>query len=520
MRSIKGKILTVVIAGLLVITAVVSMIAVTMTHEIMHKDADRILNNMTQKEAAQINDVLGDISKAAKIMEHYAIDEIGALNQLADPEFRSNYLKKTKQMFAEIALTADSVEGFYLRLNPKFTDGTTGYYCVVGEDKAIKDMKVTDLSKYAEEDAQNVGWYYAPIQAGKAIWLEPYYFPGYDQQMITYAVPLYVNSQLLGVIGFDMDFSYLVERINSITVYEEGFALLLASDGKTRYNNQDKEDGNEPHTKATAQLRNNMLLELRAEYKDIQRDIHPMLSKIVYAFLAVLACAIVYTVFVTNKITNPLKQLTAAVKKLSAGDGLENVESVVVNTKDEIGMLSKEMNATYAKMREYTAYINALAYRDSLTGVKNSTAYTEATAKLNQEINCGNPQFAVLVADINNLKMTNDRYGHNIGDELIVRTAKILQELFKTSTVFRIGGDEFAVIITGKDYDNYATALERVDQACAKSRIVAGENEIQVAMARGVSAFDPTIDTVYKDVFKKADRAMYMHKELSKSILL
>jgi hypothetical protein len=58
MKSIKGKILTVVIAGLLVITAVVSTIAFTMTHEIMHKDADRILNNVAQKEAAQINKAL------------------------------------------------------------------------------------------------------------------------------------------------------------------------------------------------------------------------------------------------------------------------------------------------------------------------------------------------------------------------------------------------------------------------------------------------------------------------------
>ena len=61
MKSIQNKILTVVISGLLVITAVVSLIAVNMTHEIMHTDADRILSNVTQKEAAYINDTLGDV---------------------------------------------------------------------------------------------------------------------------------------------------------------------------------------------------------------------------------------------------------------------------------------------------------------------------------------------------------------------------------------------------------------------------------------------------------------------------
>ena len=97
MKSIKGKILTVVIAGLLVITAVVSMIAVNMTHEIMHKDADRILNTLALKEAAYINDVLGDVSKSAAIMEHYALGEIQSLDQLADLKFREDYLSKTKK---------------------------------------------------------------------------------------------------------------------------------------------------------------------------------------------------------------------------------------------------------------------------------------------------------------------------------------------------------------------------------------------------------------------------------------
>jgi hypothetical protein len=74
----------VVISGLLVITAVVSAIAVNMTHEVMHKDADRILNNTAQKEAAYINDVLGDMKKSAKVMSHYATAEIEQVAQLEE----------------------------------------------------------------------------------------------------------------------------------------------------------------------------------------------------------------------------------------------------------------------------------------------------------------------------------------------------------------------------------------------------------------------------------------------------
>lgn len=512
MKSIQTKILTVVISGLLVITAVVSAIGVSMTHEIMHKDADRILNNVTQKEAALLNDVLGDISKSTAIMEHYALTEIESLEQLADMDFRTAYLAKTKQMFTEIAMNTSGVEGFYLRLDPKLTDGVTGYYNLVEEDGSVREMQITDLTKYAEDDEQNAGWYYAPVRAGKAIWLDPYYFPGYDQRLLSYAIPLYIDSELLGVLGFDMDFGYLLDKINNISVYEDGYASLLASDGETPYNNQDREETHEQHTASKTALKNGMYLEIRADYKDIQKDIRPILGKIVQAFLVVLLVAILYTVYVTHRIVQPLKQLTAAAAKISDGSGVDP-EGLVVKSRDEIGTLSRVLSNTYAKMQEYTAYINALAYRDSLTGVKNSTAYSEAISKLNQQINTGNPQFGVLVVDINNLKKANDRYGHNIGDDLIVHTAKILTECFSTSAVFRIGGDEFVVLLTGKDYEDYANVLSRVDEACDKDYILVNGNILPITLARGVSAFDPTIDAVYKDVFTKADQAMYMHKQ-------
>lgn len=518
MKSIQSKILIVVISGLLVITAVVSAIAVNMTHGIMHKDADRILNNVTQKEAAYINDVLGDVKKSAAIMEHYAGAEINSLAQLSDPQFLSKYLEKTKKMFSEIAFNTDGIQGYFFRLNPEFTSSTTGYYNLLNDDLTVREMQVTDLSKYPENDVKNVGWYYTAVKEGKAVWLEPYYFPGYDVKLISYTVPLYVESKLLGVIGFDMNFEYLVSRIENISVYEDGYAVLLSKDGKTAYNEIKAVESENPHTKATVDLLNGMKLELRAEYKDIQRDIHPMLQKIVVAFVAVLFFSIIYTIFVTHKIVSPLKQLTAVAEQMSLRNSVEEIMEISVNTNDEIGTLSRVLQNTYEKIQEYNAYINALAYRDSLTGIKNNTSYTEAIAELNKEINHNNPRFGVLIADINNLKQTNDKFGHDVGNELIIHTAKILTDIFKTSAVFRIGGDEFAIILKDDDYKDYHSLLVKLDEACSKDYITVCENRIPISVARGVATFNPEVDRIYEDVFAKADHAMYLNKEERKSV--
>ena len=519
MKSIQSKILIVVISGLLVITAVVSAIAVNMTHEIMHKDADRILNNVTQKEAAYINDVLGDMKKSATIMQHYAKTEINDIDDLKNAEFLETYLEKNKKMFSEIAINTSGVEGYFMRINPEYTDGKTGFYNIVNEDSTVREMQITDLSKYDQNDTKNAGWYYTAVKEGKAVWLEPYYFPGYEEQLISYTIPVYINSKLLGVIGFDMNFGYLVDKINNISVYEHGSAVLLSSDTQTVYNQVESADTNNPHTKATATLLNGMKLELRADYKDIQHEIHPMLRKIVFAFLIVLFFSILYTIFVTHRIVRPLKQLTKAAEDLSEGINEAQLANIPVNSKDEVGTLSRVLSTTYEKIQEYTTYINALAYRDSLTGIKNSTAYTEAIAELNREINCNNPQFGVVVADINNLKETNDRYGHDVGNDLIVHTARILMETFKNSVVFRIGGDEFAVLLKGDDYKQYHDLLEKLDDAYAHDVITVSDNRVPVSVARGVALYDPSIDNIYEDVFAKADHAMYMNKEKRKAAL-
>ncbi len=519
MKSIQSKILFVVIAGLLVITAVVSTIAVTMTHDIMHRDADRILKNATQREAAKINDVLGDVMKSCSIMEHYAVTELKDAEQLTDEAFRAQYLEKAELMFGEVALNTNGIEGIYMRIDPAFANGTAGFYKMILDENTLKDMPITDLTKYDQSDKQNVGWYYEAMRAGKGVWLDPYFFPGNDSQLISFVQPVYVGREFIGVIGFDMRFDYLVEYIEEIAVYEKGHALLLAKDGKTAYNAVHEGQSHNPHTQSRVELENGMFLEMGADYKDIQRDIRPILGRIVLAFLIVLACAIVYTVIVTQKIAGPLKRLTAAAERLSMGVGEADFNQVPLKSKDEVGTLSRVLTSTYVKIQEYTAYINTLAYRDSLTGIKNSTAYTEAVGELNKEILTGNPKFGVLVADINNLKETNDKYGHDIGNNLIVHTSKILTEIFENSAIYRIGGDEFAVILQGNDYTEYRSLLEKMDKRGLSEYITVGEETIPVSVARGVSLYDSSIDRIYEDVFSKADHAMYLDKQKGKAAL-
>ena len=150
------------------------------------------------------------------------------------------------------------------------------------------------------------------------------------------------------------------------------------------------------------------------------------------------------------------------------------------------------------------------ASRDALTGVKNQYAFSQAEKALNERIETEEePAFAIVVCDINDLKIVNDTKGHKVGDTYICRVCDVICSVFRNSTVFRIGGDEFVVICEGEDYENIEALLEEMSEA-----IHLAENNVHFAY--GCARFAQEMSA--QEVFVKADRRMYELKDHMKAI--
>jgi diguanylate cyclase (GGDEF)-like protein len=118
----------------------------------------------------------------------------------------------------------------------------------------------------------------------------------------------------------------------------------------------------------------------------------------------------------------------------------------------------------------------------------------------------------VVVFDINNLKVTNDTLGHEAGDELIKSACAIICKQFKHSPVFRIGGDEFAAILKGSDFENREDLFREFTAKIDENNKNGG-----VVVAGGMAVFDPKLDDNYTDVFMRADHQMFERKEQLKA---
>ena len=158
----------------------------------------------------------------------------------------------------------------------------------------------------------------------------------------------------------------------------------------------------------------------------------------------------------------------------------------------------------------YEAIIKAMSYTmksDPLTGVKNRLAYSEAESILDRSIAGGTPDpFAMVVCDINDLKKINDARGHEAGDALIRAAAAEICAAYIHSPVYRVGGDEFAVVLKGSDYEDRAALTGRLIAASEAALTNGGP-----VVACGLADFAPG-DTAAAQVFDRADREMYRHK--------
>ena len=155
-----------------------------------------------------------------------------------------------------------------------------------------------------------------------------------------------------------------------------------------------------------------------------------------------------------------------------------------------------------------------IAYRDPLTGVKSKNAFAEKEAELDLLIDNGECDiFGLVVCDVNGLKHINDTLGHKAGDELIRDAGALICGHFKHSPVYRIGGDEFVILLEGADLDNRVSLLKEINEVI-ESHIASGG----VVVSLGTAVYYKGEDYDFHSVFERADAAMYERKLQLKSM--
>lgn len=549
MNSIKTKVIILVLSFVAFAALAIGGTSIINSRKVVDTDSRKIMNLLCENSATHINTLLSNIEETVDSLTFFIEKQFFDIEASKEDEAM---IENFSQSVLDVAINAaDNTQGaktVYLRFNPEFASPTSGFFYHKNEDEVFEAFTPTDLSAYDEQDKEHVGWFYEPKLKQEAIWMAPYYNDNIDTEIISYVVPFYYEGEFIGIVGMDIEFHALQSVVANTSVYESGYAFLVDGNSEIVYHRDilrgsDLVSYNEGefhemamalktgvadentminyqyHGNAKAAtfrlLSNGMRFVLSAPSKEINAQANMLLEQIILTMIAILCIAIILTFIFTKRLVRPLFELNNAAKQIAAGDLSITISH---HSNDEVGTLAESFRQTVAHLQTYFSYVQKLAYKDTLTGVKNTTAYVDATKEIDANIAMKKQmKLAILVFDINFLKMVNDTYGHASGDAVIIQSSRLICHTFMHSPVYRIGGDEFVAMLQNEDYDALSTLILEFRSGLGQpnDRLPKG---IVLSMACGIAHYDESHDTCYRDIFQKADAEMYLDKARIKAI--
>lgn len=540
MKSIQTKFVVLIVVGLSFLAVWVSGFSIAVVNKVTREDSETMMNETCQRQALQLDSELKMVEQAVTTIYGYAQRQLDTYDSLEDESDRERYSEDIRVLAVDVSNYTEGAMAVYFRYNPELTgNGTEGFFWSRGSsEEEFKREESTDILAYDPEDEEHVGWYYIPVQSGKATWMEPYYNKNINVEMISYVIPFYQGTQLIGVIGMDVDFSVFIDIAQDVELYDTGGGEVACLGNRTLYYREEGDGetvvrqteiadrlfnelnskeateslseynfGGQKYMIAFQTLSNEMKIMVYAPVSEINAQRNQLILVCAVLTVFMLGMMIFLTVYITRRIVHPLQELTEAAERfVESGWDI----SITCHTKDEVKRLTDSIVKMARETRSYIKEINRMAYQDGLTGVKNKACYIDYVEELIAREDYDKLEYALVILDVNRLKWVNDTYGHEAGDSLIMAASRQISDIFSHSPVFRLGGDEFAVIMTEADYERRDELLLKFRKS-VENKILDSEKNIVLSVACGMAVY-PADGKEYGDVFKTADDRMYENK--------
>lgn len=187
------------------------------------------------------------------------------------------------------------------------------------------------------------------------------------------------------------------------------------------------------------------------------------------------------------------------------------VEIHVSSIKDDSGELNgfRGIILDITKRKEYEDKIRYLSFHDKLTGLYNRAYFEEELKRLNDKRKL---PISIIIGDVNNLKMINDSFGHQHGDNLLRKIAGVLKSRFRKSDVIsRWGGDEFSIILPNTTLEKGRDIIIRIGKECEKRSTLT----LPLSISMGIATKNNMSENI-NGVVREAESRMYRYKLIDK----
>jgi diguanylate cyclase (GGDEF)-like protein len=173
---------------------------------------------------------------------------------------------------------------------------------------------------------------------------------------------------------------------------------------------------------------------------------------------------------------------------------------------------------THLKLRMTMRVLDKLANIDELSGISNRRRFFTDTSKLFEQAKRDNISLFLFIIDIDNFKIVNDTYGHNIGDSVVKIFVDNVKKSIPAYNCFaRLGGDEFVLVMTSISQDQALKQMEKLRSVIEQVRIVQNQ-DIRFTISIGMSKLEPS-DNNLDELLARADINLYQAKKTKNALV-
>lgn len=198
----------------------------------------------------------------------------------------------------------------------------------------------------------------------------------------------------------------------------------------------------------------------------------------------------------------------------------ENFVNDIIEGQIKSDQITAELKAKYEDLALSNENLKNLAIRDQMTNLFNHAEFKDNLSRQIKMFRRNQEPFCLVIGDLDNFKSVNDTHGHLVGDEVIINAANLLVSSLRDEmdSVYRYGGEEFAVLLRNTSESNGKMVMDRFRAALEKSSVQANGTKLTTTMSIGVGLFDP--DWKMEKFIEKVDRAMYHAKHKGKNTVV
>lgn len=491
-----------------------------------------------QKKVEQINSVIQKIQQSVDTLSEVAMSNFDYDAFVQSKEYADTYTQTVQKSVLDFANHTNGAVTVYFRYNPKYSNPTSGVFAQRQSlDSDLQCLTPTDFSMYDEGDVEHVGWYYLPVQAGKAIWMSPYMNENVNIYMISYVVPLFAkNGTSIGVIGMDIDFSQITDLVDETKIYQSGYAFLTDDTGAIVYHKKAKEgtklaDMDKSLSNVTAFLKNKdkqgvpmeysykgvskellyynldngMKLVLTAPKSEIYGEAYGLSKMIVAAMIVAFVLSAVIGIVIGTGMSRPIRQLTSVIDQTAQLDFRPTKEGEKLRKqKDEIGVMATKIHDMRKRLRSLMEELQQTqqvleANTDDLNSLmKQNSDFAEDNSAATQELAAGMEETRANASSIvENVGVMKDS-SKNIqqmaedGEKNSVQIQERAGEMERISTESRNKTDEMyavmkqkseAAVEQSKSVEKINALTENIKQISSQTNLLALNANIEAARA-------------------------------------